>query len=109
MSEIKILERGVAIDPMQQAIDEELCSKRSKLEEIYNFEAQGTYVRSRASYKMEGERPTKMFCTLEKYNCVQKYVPQLFINDENNDEILVSSQAQVEKEISNFYKNLYLN
>jgi len=72
-------------------IDKELNEKRSELEQIYNYKAQGAYIRSRDSYKMDEEKPTKTFCALEKYNGVFKYVPQLIVKTENAGERLISS------------------
>ena len=50
-----------------------------------------------------------MFCALEKCNGVQKYVPQLVIEDEFGREKTVDDQKGVEKEITNFYEELYEN
>ena len=88
-------------------LEDELGKKRTELEDMNNFEAQGAYIRSRAGYKMEGERPTKMFCALEIYNGTLKYVPQLIIKDENNQEKIVTSQSEVENQILKFYSHLY--
>ena len=110
INDIEILETQAqnSIDPVN-ITSAELDRKRQALEKIYNYQAQGAYIRSRAAYKMDGERPTKMFCALEKYNGVQKYVPQLFVNDENDQEILISDQQGVENEIFRFYNQLYEN
>ena len=87
----------------------ELDEKKVALEEINNDTAQGAYVRSRATYKVEGERPTKMFCELEKYNGVQKFVPQLIVEDEEQGAKTVRNQKGVEYEILSFYRQLYKN
>ena len=89
-------------------LEDELGKKRTELEDMNNFEAQGAYIRSRATYKMEGERPTKMFCALEIYNGTLKYVPQLIIKDENNQEKIVTSQSEVENQILKFFKFIKL-
>ena len=57
---------------------------------------------------MEGEKPSKLFCALEKHNGVQRYVPQLLV-EKNNQEILITEQKSVENEIFLFYKNLFSN
>ena len=88
-------------------IDTELQEKRAALESIVNYQAQGAFIRSRASYKVEGERPTRLFCALEKYNGTQKYVPQLFITEEDGTEKLVVEQKVIEGEICSFYEDLY--
>ena len=74
----------------------ELDEKKVALEEINNHTAQGAYVRSRATYKVEGERPTKMFCELEKYNGVQKFVPQFILENEEQGAETIRNQKGVE-------------
>ena len=97
------LQQNAIGDPNIQA---ELSAKKAALENIYNYQAQGAFIRSRASYKVEGERPTRMFCALEKYNGTQKYVPQLIVTDEDGTETVINDQKEVEEEIHNFYKKL---
>ena len=83
MHDIETLERRLPdLTSADTDLVTELNEKKVALEEINNHIAQGAYVRSRATYKVEGERPTKMFCELEKYNGVQKFVPQLIVEDE---------------------------
>ena len=87
----------------------ELNNKKEALEDLYNYQAQGAYIRSRATYKVEGERPTKLFCSLEKCNGIQKYVPQLIVEDSSSQEQIVTNQNEVEREIKRFYETLYEN
>ena len=58
---------------------------------------------------MEGERPTKSFCALEKQTGVQRYVPQLLVKDADGQEILVTDQKKIENEITGYYKDLFGN
>ena len=76
---------------------------------MYKYQAQGAFIRSRTTYKVEGEKPTRMFCALERYNEIQKYVPQLLVMNPEGQEILITNQQDVEKEITTFYKNLFQN
>ena len=62
-----------------EIINTNLQTKKAELENIYAFQAQGAFVRARAQYKNEGEKPTRLFCSLEKHNAVQKHIPKLFI------------------------------
>ena len=71
--------------------------------------AEGAFIRSRVQYKYEGEKPTKLFCSLEKYNGVQRYVPQLLVDQGNGREALIQDQKNVENEIFKFYNNLFSN
>ena len=108
LNDIDILERA-GQNNQDDNDSKELNDKRIALEKLYNYQVQGAYVRSRALYKVEGERPTKMFCALEKFNAVQKYVPQLIVEDEHGLEKTISKQIEVEQEIYRFYKDLYEN
>ena len=87
----------------------ELDSKKIELEEIIKNEAEGAFVRSRAQYKLEGEKPSKLFCSLEKHNGVQRYVPQVLVDQGNGHEALIKEQSKVEGEIFRFYKDLFSN
>ena len=44
----------------------ELKNKKAELQELIQYKTQGAYVRARAKYKLEGEKPTKFFCSLER-------------------------------------------
>ena len=90
-------------------IQAELDTKKASIEELYNYQTLGAYIRSRAAYKVEGERPTRTFCALEKYNGTQKYVPQLIVTDEDDGEKLITEQKYVENEIQRYYKDLFSN
>ena len=106
--DIEILEYQIQQNPTRdETLQSELDEKKSALENIYKYQAQGAYVRSRASYKVEGERPTRMFCSLEKYNGTQKYVPTLIVPGENDTEKVIVEQKEIEEEIYDYYKQLY--
>ena len=109
LNDIKILENNMFTTNNNDDIIAELEHKKESLEEIYNYQARGAYIRSRATYKLEGERPTKMFCALEKHNGIQKYVPQLIVENKDGHEITIDSQQSVEEEIFRFYNDLYQN
>ena len=107
-NDIEILEHHLQQNPVYvENIQTELNDKKDALENLYKYQAQGAYVRSRAKYKVEGEKPTRLFCSLEKYNGTQKYVPQIIIAGDNNTEVMVEDQKTIEKEIYKFYKDLF--
>lgn len=56
--------------------------------------------------KVEGEKPTRLFCSLEKFNAVQKHVPKLIIEKDGLEHELLKQKA-IESEIYNYYKELY--
>ena len=104
LNDLEILENNANLNEEET---DQVKEKKAALEEIYNYQAQGAYIRSRALYKVDGERPTRMFCALEKCNGVQKYVPQLIVLDGAGQEKTIDNQKEVEKEITSFYESLY--
>ena len=59
-----------------------------------------------AKMKIQGEKPTSFFCKLEKCLATKKYVSNLIV-EKNGAENEIRSQKDIEKELCNFYKNLY--
>ena len=110
MSDIELLEKQVQNNPdISEAVLNEINEKKEALENIFRHEAEGAFVRSRVQYKLDGEKPTKMFCALEKHNGMQRYVPQLFVENNDGTEKLVNEQSKVEKEIHKYYEGLFSN
>ena len=110
MSDIEILEKQLHNDPnMSEDLINEMNEKREALENIFKHEAEGAYIRSRVKYKLEGEKPSKMFCSLEKHNGIQRFVPQLFVEGQDGTEQIINEQGRVEKEIRNYYEDLFRN
>ena len=58
-----------------------LKTTRTELEALFRHEAEGAAIRARAHYKLDGEKATRLFCSLEKYNGTQKFIPQLIIEE----------------------------
>ena len=87
---------------------DEISDIKNKLEDIMKVEAEGAAVRARAKYKLEGEKATKMFCSLEKYNGTQKFIPQLIVED-NDGLRTLEQQSDIEEEIRIYYSELYSN
>ena len=81
-------------------------NSKSELEKIFKLEAEGAAVRARAKYAMDGERPTRLFCSLERYQGTQKFIPQL-IKEVDGREILITEQSEIEPEIRDYYLNLF--
>ena len=94
-------------EPDNDDLRRQLDMARQEVERFNNQEAEGAQCRARTQWQVDGEKPSKFFCNLEKYNAVQKYIPQLKVKNSENKEVIVSDQKNVEKEIYKFYKNLY--
>ena len=73
-----------------------LDSTRSELEAIFKTEAEGAAIRARAKYKLDGEKASKLFCNLEKYNGTQKFIPQL-IKHVAGSNITLTKQSEIER------------
>ena len=111
LQEIEILEKKVAectddinFDNMNQV----LSNKKEELENVYAYQAQGAYIRAKAKYKVEGEKPSRLFCSLEKHNGVQKHIPKLII-EKNGVKAELTEQKKIESEIHDYYKDLFSN
>ena len=89
-----------------QNINEDLQTKKVELDNIYAFQAQGAFIRARARYKTEGEKPSRLFCSLEKHNAVQKHIPKLNVVKDNTNKEL-TEQKSIENEIFNYYRDLF--
>ena len=51
-----------------------LTDKKEELETIRSYKIQGEVIRSRTQWLIEGERPTRYFCNLEKRQFVEKTI-----------------------------------
>ena len=109
LHEIEILESElIKSNNNFTTLNEQLQAKKIELEAVYEHQAQGAFVRARAKYKIEGEKPTRLFCSLENHNAVQKYIPQLRIV-RDNIEVTINEQKDVEHEIFDYYSDLFSN
>ena len=66
--DIEALELLTQTYPDDHEAADRLQTRRTELEEIINVAAQGAYIRARTKHKVDGERPTRLFCSLEKHN-----------------------------------------
>ena len=72
---------------------------------LRQVKVKGAVIRYRATNLLEGEKPTKYFCSLETHNYLSKIVPKL----ETSDGKILTDQHEILKESENFYKKLYSN
>ena len=90
-------------------ISDELANAEATYTEFVEGRAYKTFLSSKVTSKLEGEKPTRFFCNLEKNFNAQKYISRLKVTDYNGSEILLTSQSDIEAEIKNFYEDLYNN
>ncbi|KAK3093924.1 hypothetical protein FSP39_021885 [Pinctada imbricata] len=98
MEEIALLENS----EQEQTIDD-LISKQKELEDMRKEKLKGAFIRSRAKWVEEGEKPSKYFCHLESRNFTNKLIPKI---EEDNGNI-ISEQHEILEATKKFYENLY--
>ena len=76
------------------------------LENLRNEKLQGHFIRSRAKWVDEGEKPTKYFCHLESRNyLINKTIKKIVVSEEKT----LYSQEEIMKEVKSFYESLFKN
>ena len=101
---IKELEHENSINSTQQST-ENLRILKDEEEDIRREYIKGLFIRSRAKWIEEGEKPTKYFLNMEKRNYINKTVTRIV--DKNGKQI--TNQNDILAEIENFYRALYSN
>ena len=84
----------------------DLQKKKQELEQLIAHQAQGAWIRARSKYYIEGERPTKLFCSLERHNGVQKHIPKLIV-EEDGRKVQLEDQKSIEEEVLKYYSHLF--
>ena len=98
ISEIQTLERNPSPE-----ILESLEEKKRLLQEIRDKRLKGNYIRSRAEWIKEGEKPSKYFCSLEKAGYLEKTVKRLI----NSNGETITDQKLILNTIKEFYQDLF--
>ena len=83
--------------PENTELRRQLDLARLEVENHNREAAEGAQCRARTQWQVEGEKPSKYFCNLEKFNALQKYIPQLKIKDREGKDQVVTDQKNVEK------------
>ena len=109
IQEIETLENQICQELSEESFrhkNDILKVKKLEFEELNAYQAHGAFVRARVKYQVDGEKPSKLFCSLEKHNAVQKHIPQLKV-EKDNKEIILNDQKSIENEIYNYYRSLF--
>ena len=80
-----------------------IAEKNKELVSLRKKTMEGVLLRSKARWVAEGEKISKYFCNLEKRHYVSKQMIKLI--DAKGEEI--KEQLDINKEVNNFYSNLY--
>ena len=110
-NEIEILEKQLAQnvrDDNYENINQVLQGKKIELENLCSYQAQGAYIRAKARYKIEGEKPSQLFCALEKHNAIQKHIPKLIV-EKGGLRTELTEQKAIEGEIHDYYREFFSN
>ena len=105
----RLEEAEIASDrqPGSSDLKEQLDLARDEVDKFSKQEAEAAECRARLRWKVEGEKPSKFFCKLEKYNAMQKYIPQLKVKDREGFDHLINEQENIDKELYSYYQHLY--
>ena len=88
----------------QTDIDYDLLdSKKAELLDLRKKKMEGVFIRSKAKWIQEGEKPTKYFCNLENRNYVSKFMNSLTTTTGE----CIKTQQQILSETKRHYQNLY--
>ena len=98
-SEIQALENNSTDSPTSLKAD----SKKVELEMVRQKAITGSTIRARAQWINEGGKPTRYFCSLEKYNYVEKMIKCIQIDNGKT----LTDQKAILNEIANFYSALF--
>ena len=90
-------------DDMTNINLDDIENKKKELQELRQTKLKGSILRSKAQWIVEGEKPTKYFCSLESRNFTNKIIPK--IQKENG--VIISDQNEILQEVKNFYQDLY--
>lgn len=77
--------------------------KKQELLELRTKKMQGVFIRSRAKWITDGEKPSNYFCNLENRNFTSKLMNSLYADTGT----LLTNQSDILNEVCNHYKNLY--
>ena len=95
---LKLLEKNLSTEENQCLYDK--CKR--DVEEIYDNIAEGIRIRSRCQWYEEGEKSSKFFLNLEKFNGMQSQIRKIIVNDQE-----ITDPNIILNEIRNFYESLF--
>jgi exonuclease III len=98
ISKINVLEQTLTETNIQ-----ELNTLKCELNNISEQKLKGHQIRAKATWIVEGEKPTKYFCNLEKQRAAVKTIYKL----EDDDGKVTTEQKEILNIVSKFYQNLY--
>ena len=104
---LELLEIASDKQPSSETLKQQLEQARLEVQNFTQRDTEAAAVRARVNWRIDGEKPSKFFCDLERHNALQKYIPQLFVKSNSGEEIEVNDQAMIDLELYHFYQKLY--
>ena len=98
LHQLELAEIASDKQPNSEDLLRELDKAREEVNKLAQKEAEGAECRARVKWQVEGEKPSKYFCSLEKYNAVQKYIPELKVKNDKGTQVIVKDQKGVDSE-----------
>ena len=77
--------------------------KRKELEQLRESKTKGQLIRSRVQWLIDGEKPSKYFCSLEHQNYINKTVKRLKCNDGSD----ITNQKEILTELAKYYEKRF--
>ena len=111
LSVVKNLQNKLACsnDIANNTLTEELETAEKNYNDFIESKTCNLSFKSKSLNRVEGEKPTKFFCALEKNHNAQRFISKLVILDKDNNEVLIKDQKLIDGEARSYYKNLYDN
>ena len=81
---------------------QEMEKVKSELEALYDEKVEGIIIRSRARWHEHGEKNSKYFLNLEKWNNIKKHIRKLFVNG-----VISTDPFEILNTERRFYEKLY--
>ena len=104
---LELLEMASDKSPDNLEVQRQLQLAKEEVEAYAKQASEAALVRARVKWKIDGERPSKYFCNLEKNNAIQKYIPKLCSKDSLGQELIIKNQSDIDRELYKYYQNLY--
>ena len=82
---------------------QDLDSKKKELETLRKDKLNGIMIRSRAQWLSEGEKPSKYFCSLEKFYYTEETVKKIMTEDGH----IITGQKEILNELKKYSANLF--
>ena len=99
---LELLEISSDKQPDNLELQKQLQTARDEVNTYVQESADAAQVRARVKWHLEGEKPSKFFCNLEKQKAIQKYIPQLLVKNDLGQESLIRGQQEIDLEIHKF-------